>query len=271
MANNAERIVTAGKTSRYREPHPYWLRNSVLSLVVLILCLGLVALPYAFDQPIALLMNKAVNRSDSLDILVKALDDDFTYSGVILIALLWSCWFDSPKPDDRARIAVGTLLCFPIGMVSRMVQHMLPTHPRPVFDTSVDFAQPWLVGDAINTWNSFPSDHATVFAGLVAVVWTVRPRLGMLAAVWMALVESARMYVGAHYPSDLIGGAALAAALIWLAQALPMAGIGRRIEDWRQTRPGLFYGLAFFVCYQIATLFHGARMTGSGLAKIWIS
>jgi len=252
-------------------PRPAWLRNSILSFLILIFCMGLVAIPYAFDQPIAIWLNQAANKSASLDTLIVALDDDFTYSGVILIALLWYCWFNSTHAVDRARIAIGALLCFPIGMASRTIQHLLPTHPRPVFDTTITFTRPSILGEALNTWNSFPSDHATVFAGLVAVIWTVRPRLGMLAALWMAIVESARIYVGAHYPSDLIGGAALAAGLIWLAQAMPMAAIGQRVDAWRQSRPGLFHGLAFFVCYQIATLFHGARMTGSGLASIWVS
>jgi undecaprenyl-diphosphatase len=248
-----------------------WPRNSVLAFVVLIVCAVLVAMPEAFDRPVAMWINQAANQSPTLDTIVVSLDRDFTYSGVLLIAILWFCWFDSAKADSRARLAIGTLLCFPIGIASRAVQKLAATHPRPYYDEAIDFVRPSIISDPLNTWNSFPSDHATVYAGLVIVIWTVRPRIGMVAASWLVVVELVRVYIGAHYPSDLIAGAALAATLLWIAQARPIVAVGHRVESWSRSRPGLFYGSAFLICYQIATLFHGIRTSVSELAKIWLA
>jgi len=248
-----------------------WARNSIAAFIVLILCIVLAKLPDAFDRPVAMWINQAVNVSPTLDQIVVTLDSDFTYSGIFLIAILWFCWFDRASADTRARLAVGTLLCFPIGMVSRAIQKLAATHTRPYYDSAIDFTRPSIMSEPFNTWNSFPSDHATVFAGLVIVIWIARPAIGVATGLWMVLVESVRVYIGAHYPSDLIAGAALAATVLWAAQAPPIVAVGYRIEGWARLRPGLFYGSAFLICYQIATLFHGFRTTVSELTKIWLA
>ncbi len=58
----------------------------------------------------------------------------------------------------------------------------------------------------------FPSGHAAVATALTVVVAAHLPRGWAIAAVTVALVVMfGRMYVGAHLPLDLIGGAALGA------------------------------------------------------------
>ncbi len=56
----------------------------------------------------------------------------------------------------------------------------------------------------------FVSGHAAVAAALAAVAWPYLERRARLAAVGLAaLVGLLRMYVGAHLPLDIVGGAAL--------------------------------------------------------------
>jgi membrane-associated phospholipid phosphatase len=61
---------------------------------------------------------------------------------------------------------------------------------------------------------SFPSAHAsTAFAGALAY-----SRLGMPAAPLYALAAGlslSRLYLGVHYPSDVLGGALLGTAVAW--------------------------------------------------------
>jgi len=72
---------------------------------------------------------------------------------------------------------------------------------------------------------SFPSGHtaaATVFYGLLACylvrrvhAWRARVAIALAAAAMVVLVALSRMYLGAHYLSDVLAAAAEGAA--WLA------------------------------------------------------
>lgn len=67
---------------------------------------------------------------------------------------------------------------------------------------------------------SFPSDHA-VMAGAVAVgALLVDRKLGLLAAVLAVLMAFARVYVGAHYPLDVVAGLVVGGVVVGLGYAL---------------------------------------------------
>jgi len=64
----------------------------------------------------------------------------------------------------------------------------------------------------------FPSGHAAVATALTFVVWRhLGPRWGVAALVLAIVVMIGRMYVGAHLPLDLVGGAALGAVTASIA------------------------------------------------------
>jgi len=65
---------------------------------------------------------------------------------------------------------------------------------------------------------SFPSVHATNFFAAAPVVGAVFPPLRVAAFVLAAAVSFSRVYVGDHWPSDVIAGAALGLFLGWLGR-----------------------------------------------------
>jgi undecaprenyl-diphosphatase len=72
---------------------------------------------------------------------------------------------------------------------------------------------------------AFPSGHAaSAFAAATVIAWASR-RLAVPAYVLAALVAWSRVYVGVHWPLDVIGGAALgtlvAIALLKLSAVRP--------------------------------------------------
>lgn len=80
---------------------------------------------------------------------------------------------------------------------------------------------------------SFPSDHA-VMAGAVATgLLLVSKRLGVAAVVAALLMAFVRVYVGAHYPHDVIAGLGFGAGVVllsWRLLAAPLTAVVERLH-----------------------------------------
>jgi undecaprenyl-diphosphatase len=79
-----------------------------------------------------------------------------------------------------------------------------------------------LVG--IPTTSSFPSGHTSTSFACAFVISRLAPRLTVYVFVLAALIGFSRIYVGVHYPLDVLAGAvlgvAVAKALLMLLEAL---------------------------------------------------
>lgn len=86
-----------------------------------------------------------------------------------------------------------------------------------------------LVAHAPDT--SFPSDHAILVAAVTVVLLSRSRTLGAWLAVFSVLVLVARVYIGVHYPSDVLGGAALGAVGGMAMLRLARTETGTRLMD----------------------------------------
>ena len=91
-------------------------------------------------------------------------------------------------------------------------------HAPPGPETSRTFIQ---FVPAPDTPSSFPSGHATRLTFLAALITLVAARQAVTATAvaFVALTLVARVYIGDHWPTDVIGGAALGLAFAFLAAA----------------------------------------------------
>lgn len=127
--------------------------------------------------------------------------------GVVLFAVLLLAAFVDGRAHDQpgqiatsiwaggaALVAVGLVQVIG-GAVDRLRPYDTIANARVLVDRTTDF--------------SFPSDHATM-AGAVAVgLWLANRRWGIVAAAAALLMAFTRVYVGAHYPGDVLAGLAL--------------------------------------------------------------
>jgi undecaprenyl-diphosphatase len=71
-----------------------------------------------------------------------------------------------------------------------------------------------------NTDPGFPSDHAVMAGAATVGLWLVHRNLGALAALAAVVMGFARVYIGAHYPLDVLAGFALGAVISLAGYAL---------------------------------------------------
>ncbi len=85
---------------------------------------------------------------------------------------------------------------------------------------------------------SFPSDHSVMAGATAAGLLLVSRKLGLVAVVAALLMAFARVYVGAHYPGDVLAGLAIGAAVVilgWLLLRVPLT----RAAAWSRDQPRL--------------------------------
>ena len=83
---------------------------------------------------------------------------------------------------------------------------------------------------------SFPSDHAVMAGAVASGVWLVSRRLGLIALAAALLMAFARVYVGAHFPLDVVAGLLVGAAVTLLGHRLLAPVLQRLVVRLGHTR-----------------------------------
>ena len=227
----------------------------------------------AFDYEIIKYLNQFSTHSWAFDKIVGFLSGQNLYKGGFLVALLWWGWFkDFEKSDRNRRVVIVTLISSIVAIfVGRFMALLLPFRLRPLHEEALNFVLPFGMDPTnLEGWSAFPSDHTVLFFAIaVGLLFISRP-VGILAIIYTALVNGfARVYVGFHYPSDILVGAAIGALIVTLNNCLliktkPVS----RILAWSQTVPQIYYPLFFLLTYQIGDVFSSSRATVNGLKEL---
>lgn len=68
--------------------------------------------------------------------------------------------------------------------------------------------------------SGFPSGHASFYFALSTIVYYYNKKAGILFFVSSALIVLARVFVGVHWPSDILVGAVLGVLMGWILNKL---------------------------------------------------
>lgn len=141
-----------------------------------------------------------------------ALGEEFIIAGIIAVVFL--C-FDK-RAGERALVAVLIASCFTTGIKSA-VRRMRPYTTGLV--SRVDIDLPLISTTSLDADMSFPSGHSTssgAFFSTLALNHRTPLRI-TLCAVFTFLVVLSRLYLGVHYPTDVLAGLAIGigCAFLW--------------------------------------------------------
>ncbi|MCD8118817.1 MAG: phosphatase PAP2 family protein [Lachnospiraceae bacterium] len=149
------------------------------------------------DADILLFIQEYI-RNPALDVFFKAithLGDAGIFWIILTICLL---------PFKKTRKAGICSACALLGslLVNNMILKVLVNRTRPY---EMIEGLVCIIAPAVDA--SFPSGHTGAsFASAVAMFWHLPRRWGILLLVIASLIAFSRLYVGVHYPTDVLGG-----------------------------------------------------------------
>ena len=163
----------------------------------------------SLNQTIFLALNAPEHPSRAVLLAAIALAQYAIFLVPVLLAALW-LWGDRGSRGGVLLAFIGGELALGLNQVASLLWY----HPRP-------FAVP--IGQTLVAHvadSSFPSDHVTFLlaVGIGLAAWTHERWAGTLVVLLAAPVAWARVYLGIHFPFDMLGAIPVAGAGILIAQ-----------------------------------------------------
>jgi undecaprenyl-diphosphatase len=172
----------------------------------------------AFDENLSIWVNDLSGSSATLDSLMRLLTSDYTIPPLLAITLIATI-FAGRTAQERLRwqraafvgiIAVG-MTNWAIAVSNGFWDRLRPYEALPDDITLLFYPA---------TDPSFPANPTGVGAAVAVALWGVGVQLRYFLIALTLLVAIGRLYVGVHYPTDLVGGAVIGVAMAFTARGI---------------------------------------------------
>jgi undecaprenyl-diphosphatase len=230
----------------------------------------------AFDLNLMTYINQFSQYSWRIDKMICFLSDSRLFKGGVLITIAWWAWFKSDERQlhNREHIISTMFCCFLAPAFTKILAVILPFRFRPLHEKSLVFVVPYgMERTILDGWSSFPSDHAVLFFTLSAGLLFVSGKAGAFALAYTALfIALPRIYLGLHYPTDIIAGAFIGITTALFGNIYLVSNkILKSVATRSYSNPDFFYPVFFLLTYQIADMFNGFRSFLSGSITFLLS
>jgi undecaprenyl-diphosphatase len=145
---------------------------------------------------------------------------------VLATAALW--FLARPGGDRKWKLAAASgFLSAALAFVANFVIHSIWDRPRP-YETHA-ISHPW----STSTDASFPSDHASLSLAIAFAVLAFDSAAGAVLVVAAVIIAVGRVFIGAHYPGDILASltVATAVAIIVIGFARPLVAAAVRLVE----------------------------------------
>ena len=218
-----------------------------------------------FDYSILHAVNSCANRSWVVDAAIVQISNVGLLVGGLLMILFWWVWTEEGKasPKQREILLINLFATTFAVVVARVIAAGLPFRERPLHYAPLHFQLPYTMNpEVLLHWSSFPSDHAVVSFCVAAGLWMVSRRVGAWAIAYAALINLPRIYLGIHYPTDILAGALLGIAMAELAKVAKLRTLAHTLLDYMEQHPRYLYSLLFLWTFEIGEMFDSLRQFG---------
>jgi len=171
------------------------------------------------DRQVFLLINNFAGQNSFIDNLSHVAVNEY-FVPTILSLLLFFTWFywKSEKERDLKQRSV-VMAVFAIGFGSLVIVSILNNifeRPRPfeVLDVNLLFYKP--------TDPSFPSNSSVVAFALASSIFLGDKKLGLAALFIAGFYGILRIFVGVHFPLDIIAGALIGVISVGIVNLFPV-------------------------------------------------
>ncbi|MEO6806169.1 MAG: phosphatase PAP2 family protein [Edaphobacter sp.] len=217
-----------------------------------------------FDADILHFLNQFSQRSSFFDYLINTVSTNQLLTGALIMSLFWWAWFRNEEGEnqDRPIVISSIFLCTIALFLARALSVLLPFRQRPWLNPILHFRVP--LGEDLQSlinWSSFPSDHAVFYFALATSIFLLSRKLGIAVYCYVFFVICApRIYMGVHYPTDILAGALLGTGIGCLAQFNSLrVALSSGPMDWLRRSPASFYPCFFLTTFLFATMFEPIR------------
>lgn len=182
------------------------------------------------------------------------------------MVVFWALWFWWTDPVERrqARNALVATLALMVLIIAgtRAFANFAPFSARPIHVPGLDInLHPGQSVATLDGWSSMPSDHASLFIGLAVAFFMIHRGVGLVMIAWAIVFATLpRVVLGVHWPSDVLVGGGLGAA-ISLVLLRPVTRLVERsgIVPFFEKREAIGYALLFLLTYEAAQMFSTVR------------
>lgn len=209
-----------------------------------------------------------------LDGVAAHLVTDYVFRSLPSTVVLAGYWAAGGRPGQdrhtRRTIVAAFLTSLVAGVISRVIQNFWDT-PRPIHDPALSgLFQPSFLKLIDEDFHSFPSDHAAFLLPLVWHVSRLQPWLGAATTALVGAALLARLYLGMHFPTDVVGGLLVGALTVVATERLCprlVDRIGALIHAAESRWPVATASLLFLLAYACASMFDEFRAIALAIGR----